>query len=71
MSEVEGELGEPATTEDFSVVQTEGTPLKAAQVQAQVRRYIDQHDWDVADDEGRWRQYQQTRMAEEYRADSW
>jgi metal-responsive CopG/Arc/MetJ family transcriptional regulator len=45
--------------------------LEAEQVQAQVRRYIDQHGWDVADDEGHWRQYQQARMAEEYRDDDW
>jgi metal-responsive CopG/Arc/MetJ family transcriptional regulator len=45
--------------------------LEAEQVQAQVRRYIDKHGWDVADDEGHWRQYQQGRMAEEYRDDDW
>jgi hypothetical protein len=45
--------------------------LEAEQLQAQVRRYIDQHGWDVSDDEGRWRQYQQARMAEEYRNDDW
>lgn len=45
--------------------------LEAEQIQAQVRRYIDKHGWDVADDEERWRQYQQTRMAEEYRDDAW
>lgn len=45
--------------------------LEAEQIQAQVRKYIDAHGWDVADDEGRWRQYQQARMAEEYRDDDW
>lgn len=45
--------------------------LEVEQIQSQVRRYIDQHGWDVADDEGRWRQYQQTRMAEEYSGDDW
>jgi metal-responsive CopG/Arc/MetJ family transcriptional regulator len=45
--------------------------LEAEQAQAQVRRYIDKHGWDVADDEVRWRQYQQARMAEEYRDDDW
>lgn len=45
--------------------------LEAEQTQAQVRRYIDQHGWDVADNEGTWRQYQQARMAEEYRDDDW
>lgn len=45
--------------------------LEAEQLQAQVRRYIDQHGWDISDDEGLWRQYQQARMAEEYRDDDW
>ncbi len=45
--------------------------LEVEQVQAQVRRYIDKHGWDVADDEERLRQYQQARMAEEYRDDEW
>jgi len=42
-----------------------------SQVLAQVCGYIDKHGWDVADDEERWRQYQQARMAEEYRDDEW
>jgi metal-responsive CopG/Arc/MetJ family transcriptional regulator len=45
--------------------------LEAEQIQTQVRRYIDKHGWDVADDEERWKQYQQARMAEEYRDDDW
>jgi metal-responsive CopG/Arc/MetJ family transcriptional regulator len=45
--------------------------LEAEQTQVQVRWYIDQYGWDVADDERRWRYYQQARMAEEYRADDW
>jgi metal-responsive CopG/Arc/MetJ family transcriptional regulator len=45
--------------------------LEAERIQAKVRQYIDKHGWDVADDEGRWRQYQQARMAEEYRDDEW
>jgi metal-responsive CopG/Arc/MetJ family transcriptional regulator len=45
--------------------------LEAEQIQAQVRKYIDQHGWDVAEDEAHWRQYQQARMAEEYRDDDW
>lgn len=45
--------------------------LEAEQIQARVQRYIDQHGWDLADDEGPWRQYQQARMAEEYRDDDW
>lgn len=45
--------------------------LEAEQVQTQVRRYIDQHGWNVAGDEESWRKYQQDRMAEEYRDDNW
>ena len=45
--------------------------LEAEQIQTQVRRYIDRHGWDVADDEERWRQCQRDRMAEEYRDDDW
>lgn len=45
--------------------------LEAERIQSQVRRYIDQHGWDVADDEERWRQHQKARMAEEYRDDDW
>lgn len=45
--------------------------LEAQQLQAQVRRYINEHGWDVADDEAQWRQYQQAKMAEEYGADDW
>lgn len=45
--------------------------LEAEQAQAQVRRYIDKHGWDVAEDEECWRQYQQVWMAEEYRDDKW
>lgn len=45
--------------------------LEAAQIQAQVRRYIDQHGWDIADDEAGWREYQRGKMAEEYRDDEW
>ncbi len=41
------------------------------QVQTQVRRYIDEHGWDTADDEKLWQQYQQARMAEEYGDDNW
>jgi metal-responsive CopG/Arc/MetJ family transcriptional regulator len=45
--------------------------LEVEQTQAQVRSSIDKHGWDVADNEERWRQYQQARMAEEYRNDEW
>ncbi|HXO20854.1 MAG TPA: hypothetical protein VOA87_13135 [Thermoanaerobaculia bacterium] len=47
------------------------TKLKAEQIQAQVRRYIDKHGWDVAAEEELWRKYQQARVAKEYRADDW
>ena len=45
--------------------------LEAEQIQVQVKRYIDEHGWDVAGDEEQWRRYQQARMAEEYRDDDW
>jgi metal-responsive CopG/Arc/MetJ family transcriptional regulator len=45
--------------------------LEAEQIQAQVRKYIDQHGWDVVEDEEHWRQFQQARMAEEYCDDDW
>ena len=41
--------------------------LEAEQIQEQVRRYIDQHGWDVVVDEEHWRRYQRARMAEDYR----
>ncbi len=45
--------------------------LEAEKVRGQVRRYIDQHGWDVAEDEEVWRRYQRRRMAEEYGDDDW
>jgi hypothetical protein len=36
-----------------------------------VKRYIDRHGWDVAEDEESWRRFQQRRAAEEYGADEW
>jgi metal-responsive CopG/Arc/MetJ family transcriptional regulator len=45
--------------------------LEAEQIQVQVRRYLDQHGWDIVGDEEDWRRYQQARMAEEYRDDDW
>jgi metal-responsive CopG/Arc/MetJ family transcriptional regulator len=45
--------------------------LEAARVREQTRRYLDQHGWDVADDEAAWRKRQRRRMAEEYGADDW
>jgi metal-responsive CopG/Arc/MetJ family transcriptional regulator len=45
--------------------------LETEQIQSQVRRYIDQHGWDVVEDEERWRQHQRARMGEEYRDDDW
>lgn len=45
--------------------------LLAERVRDQVRRYIDQHGWDVAADEESWRRYQRRRSAEEYGADEW
>ncbi len=32
----------------------------------QTEHYLDQHGWDVAEDEDSWREYQKQRMAKEY-----
>lgn len=45
--------------------------LKAEQVREQTRVYIDQHGWDVAEDESSWREHQRQRMAEDYADDEW
>ncbi|HUF79304.1 MAG TPA: hypothetical protein VMR44_10345 [Thermoanaerobaculia bacterium] len=45
--------------------------LEAERVREQVRRYIDRHGWDVAEDEESWRRYQRQRAAEEYGGDDW
>jgi len=45
--------------------------LDAERVRDQVRRYVDRHGWDVAEDERQWQRYQRKRMAEEYRDDEW
>jgi metal-responsive CopG/Arc/MetJ family transcriptional regulator len=45
--------------------------LQAERVREQVRRYIDRHGWDVAENEESWRRYQHHRAAEEYGADEW
>lgn len=45
--------------------------LKAEQVREQTRKYLDQHGWDVADDESSWRDYQRRRMADGYAEDEW
>lgn len=45
--------------------------LEAERIRDQMRRYLDAHGWDVADDETAWREYQQRRMSEEYGADEW
>ena len=45
--------------------------LQAERIREQVKRYIDRHGWDVAEDEESWRRVQQGRAAEEYGADEW
>jgi hypothetical protein len=45
--------------------------LEAERVRGQMRRYLDRHGWDVAEDEERWRTYQRERMAREYKDDAW
>jgi metal-responsive CopG/Arc/MetJ family transcriptional regulator len=45
--------------------------LEAERIRGQVRRYIDEHGWDIAENEEAWRAHQRRRMAEEYGADEW
>lgn len=45
--------------------------LDEARVRAQTREYLDEHGWDVAEDEDAWRTYQRARMAQEYADDDW
>lgn len=45
--------------------------LAEARIRARTRAYLDQHGWDVAEDEERWRTYQRARMAQEYAEDDW
>jgi metal-responsive CopG/Arc/MetJ family transcriptional regulator len=45
--------------------------LEAERIRGQVRRYLDEHGWDVAEDEASWQAYQRRRMAEEYGDDAW
>jgi metal-responsive CopG/Arc/MetJ family transcriptional regulator len=45
--------------------------LSAERVREQTVAYLDRHGWDVVDDESAWKQYQNARMAEEYRDDEW
>jgi hypothetical protein len=45
--------------------------LETERLREQVRRYIDRHGWDVAEDDEAWRQYQQRRMREDYGDDEW
>lgn len=45
--------------------------LEAERVREQTVAYLDQHGWDIVDDEAAWRRYQQRRMSEEYRDDEW
>lgn len=40
-------------------------------VRRRVRRYIDAHGWDIAEDDEAWREVQRRRTAEEYGADEW
>lgn len=45
--------------------------LDAERLRQQTQDYLDQHGWDVVDDEKAWRRYQRRRTAEEYRDDDW
>ncbi len=45
--------------------------LRAEQIRVQAQRYLDKYGWDVAEDEGRWHEYQADRMAKDYPDDEW
>jgi metal-responsive CopG/Arc/MetJ family transcriptional regulator len=45
--------------------------LEREKVREQTRRYIDEHGWDVTEDEEAWHAHQERRMAEEYADDVW
>ncbi|HET7291181.1 MAG TPA: hypothetical protein VFM88_02025 [Vicinamibacteria bacterium] len=45
--------------------------LEAERVREQTRRYLDEHGWDVTENEEAWRRYQKRRMAEQYSDDEW
>ena len=45
--------------------------LEERRVREQTRRYLDQHGWDVAEDDVAWQTYQRERTAQEYRDDEW
>jgi metal-responsive CopG/Arc/MetJ family transcriptional regulator len=45
--------------------------LKAEAIREQTRLYLDQHGWDVVEDDEAWQNYQRKRMAEEYADDTW
>ncbi len=45
--------------------------LQAEKIREQTCRYIDQHGWDVTEDEEAWKAYQKRRMAAEYGDDEW
>jgi metal-responsive CopG/Arc/MetJ family transcriptional regulator len=45
--------------------------LQTEQIRKQTSSYIDQHGWDVSEDEEAWRSYQKARVAEEYADDEW
>ncbi len=45
--------------------------LRAEQVREQARSYLDEHAWDLVEDEKAWRRHQRRRMAEDYGDDDW
>jgi len=47
------------------------TASEERRIREQTRLYLDQHGWDVADDQDAWQRYQRARMAQEYRDDTW
>ena len=45
--------------------------LRDEQVRERTRQYLDQHGWDIAEDEAAWQVYQRERVAREYADDEW
>jgi len=45
--------------------------LEAERVRRQVGEYIDQHGWDVCEDDGAWQVYQRRCFEDDYGSDEW
>ncbi len=45
--------------------------LEAERVRRRVSQYIDQHGWDVCEDDAAWQSYQKRRFGDDYGSDEW